>query len=411
MAFHVQLFIQDAGVKTQVTQWLQNAEFKNFKVQIDQPLSPNDIVVFEITTLFDWIRIKRIKKHYQGIIIFPILNDSLLKTAPIAFSLKLPTLFTKPLRKKEFLRHFKKILSVHSDYDVVDTENNFSGESFRDIFWRRVLKGEIKESAEVVRAFSIMSSTMVPNLVCVIQGFVKDPDREKKEGWEASAVVQKAFLEAMKEIGQEAYFVPFHKHAALMLKVPSEIATPSFWKEGKEAMFKAIQHVKEKYGIHLYMGVGSISREILRIKESYENAKIARVTVAKHQLSLRYFDEIPTNISVQKSVDYIRARFTQDLSMNEVAATINFSPTYFSRLFKKETGHSFVSYLTLVRLLRSIWLLRQSDQTIEQIALDLGFNTPNYFSSTFKKEIGLSPSQYRATKEILFSHNWVEDDF
>ena len=97
--------------------------------------------------------------------------------------------------------------------------------------------------------------------------------------------------------------------------------------------------------------------------------------------------------------------------MNEVAATINFSPTYFSRLFKKETGHSFVSYLTLIRILRSIWLLRRTDQTIEQIAMDLGFNTPNYFSSTFKKEIGLSPSQYRATKEILFSHNWSEDDF
>ena len=43
--------------------------------------------------------------------------------------------------------------------------------------------------------------------------------------------------------------------------------------------------------------------------------------------------------------------------------------------------------------------------------MDLGFNKPNYFSSTFKKEIDLSPSQYRATKEILFSHNWSEDDF
>ena len=92
--------------------------------------------------------------------------------------------------------------------------------------------------------------------------------------------------------------------------------------------------------------------------------------------------------------------------MNEVAANINFSPTYFSRLFKKETGHSFVSFLTLVRILRSIWLLRQTNQTIEQIAMDVGFNTPNYFSAIFKKEIGYSPSQYRLTKEILFSHNW-----
>ena len=78
---------------------------------------------------------------------------------------------------------------------------------------------------------------------------------------------------------------------------------------------------------------------------------------------------------------------------------------------KKETGHSFVSYLTLVRISRSIRLLRQNEQSIEQIAMEIGFNTPNYFSATFKKEIGLSPSQYRLTKEILFSHNWEDDDF
>lgn len=411
MTFHIQLFIKDNHEKAKIEEWLSHSIFRNFQIKTKEPICPNDIVIFEINSFFDWVKVRRMKKQYQGIIIFPLLDQSIIQTSPIAIELQLPALFTKPLKRNIFFRNLKRIILLYSELGVDEESNNLSGESFRDIFWRRILKDEVHSETDLSQAFSLMSSALVPNLVCVIQGFVTDPARERKEGWEASSVVQKAFVETMAEIGQEAYFVPFHKHAALMLKIPSELATPSFWKEGKQALFKAIDFVKEQYGIHLYIGVGSIAREILRLKESYEHAKVARVSVAKHRLSLRFFDEIPTNISVQKSVDYIQARFTENISMNEVAATINFSPTYFSRLFKKETGHSFVSYLTLLRLLRSIWLLRQTNQTIEQIAMDLGFNTPNYFSATFKKEIELSPSQYRATKEILFSHNWCEDDF
>ena len=410
MSFHVQLFLEDVQEKAKIQEWLNHPTFHVFQISNKESVSPNDIVIIEINSLFDWKKVRRMKEQCESIIIFPLLAQSMIHTSPLALELQLPALFTKPLKRNVFFRHFKKIISLFSEMGMEEEVNNMSGESFRDLFWRKVLKAEVDEE-DIANAYSLISLAMVPNLICVIQGFVVKTNEEKQEDWEASSVVQKTFMKAMNEIDHEASFISFHKHAVLMLKVPFEVATPSFWKEGEQALLKAIEFLKENYGIHLYIGVGSIARELLQLKESYEHAKIARKSVAKHHLSLRYFDEIPTNISVQKSVDYIQAHFMDNLSMNEVAATINFSPTYFSRLFKKETGHSFVSYLTLIRILRSIWLLRRTNQTIEQIAMDLGFNTPNYFSSTFKKEIGLSPSQYRATKEILFSHNWSEDDF
>lgn len=402
MSIHVRLLIEDAQEKLKIKEWMNLSYFTSFKVDVEKPLSSQDIVLIEVNSLLDWVKVQRMKKQYLGITIFPLLDQSMIKTAPLAIELQLSSLFIKPIKRNSFLRTFKKLALEHLQSDC---------KSNCELFWRGILKGENKGVTDISQQLSEISSTKIPNLVCVIQGFIRNPDSEKAGGWEASSVVQHAFLKEMSKIGCEASFVPFHKHLALLLKLPSGIATPSFWKVGENTILQTIEFLRESYGIQLYMGVGSLAHEPLYLKESYENAKIARRAVAKHHLSLRYYDEIPANISVQKSVDYIQEHFAESISMNEVAANINFSPTYFSRLFKKETGHSFVSYLTLTRILRSIFLLRQTNQAIEQIAMELGFNTPNYFSSTFKKEIGLSPSQYRATKEILFSHKWSEDDF
>ncbi|MGN1387481.1 MAG: helix-turn-helix transcriptional regulator [Bacillus sp. (in: firmicutes)] len=396
---HVHLHIEDAQEKQKIQEWLTQSFFTSFIVNEEKSLSSNDIVLIEVKSLLDWVKIRRMKKLYNRIIIFPLLEQHMIKTAPLAVELQLSSFFIKPVKRNTFHRHFKRLAQM-----PVKTNQSYDAE----LFWRKILKGEYPSNTELSRQLPAMT---IPNLVCVMQGWISQPHREKEEGWEASSIIQNAIQKATALIGCEAVFVPFHKHAALLLKVPSEIVSPSFWKAGEEALLQTIQFLKEDYGIQLYIGAGSLAREVLHVKESYENAKVARRTVAKHQLSLRYFDEIPTNISVQKSVDYIQDHYTESISMNEVAAMVNFSPAYFSRMFKKETGHSFVSYVTLVRILRSIWLLRRTDQAIEQIAMDLGFNTPNYFSATFKKEIGLSPSQYRVTKEILFSHNGNEDDF
>jgi two-component system, response regulator YesN len=92
-----------------------------------------------------------------------------------------------------------------------------------------------------------------------------------------------------------------------------------------------------------------------------------------------------------------------DLCRSEAGCeAVQFVP-YFCCLFKKETGCSFVEYVTFFRLQRAVWLLRHTNETIEQITDRLGFNTPNYFSSTFKKYVGMLASEYRATEEIIFS--------
>lgn len=83
------------------------------------------------------------------------------------------------------------------------------------------------------------------------------------------------------------------------------------------------------------------------------------------------------------------------LSVEMICEYLHISTAYFSTLFKKETGQSYVAYLTEVRLNKAVELLNQTDYKTYMIAEKVGYAEPNYFSYVFKKQYGISPSKYR----------------
>ena len=87
--------------------------------------------------------------------------------------------------------------------------------------------------------------------------------------------------------------------------------------------------------------------------------------------------------------------FQKDVSLDEVSRVANVSPYYFSKVFKEETGETFVEYLTGLRMEHAKNLLREKEKSIKQICVESGYSDPNYFSRIFKKMTGLSPLSCR----------------
>jgi len=100
---------------------------------------------------------------------------------------------------------------------------------------------------------------------------------------------------------------------------------------------------------------------------------------------------------MRQARSFIQAHFSEPLRLEEVASRVNLSPTYFCAKFKKETGQTFVEFLTAIRLEEAKALLTGSDLKIGQIAEGVGFQDARHFSRIFQQQTGMLPSEYRRT--------------
>ena len=92
---------------------------------------------------------------------------------------------------------------------------------------------------------------------------------------------------------------------------------------------------------------------------------------------------------------YIQANYNKKIGLMELANEFHLAPQYLSALFKKQTGYAPVEYLTRTRIDMAKELLRNSENKILSIALDVGYESPHYFHRIFKKNVGVAPTQYR----------------
>lgn len=84
----------------------------------------------------------------------------------------------------------------------------------------------------------------------------------------------------------------------------------------------------------------------------------------------------------------------------DLARLTGFSEAQFRRVFQRTMGVSPVQRLRSIRMERACQLLRQTDQTVEAIASEVGYAEPAFFAHSFKKLIGISPGRYRSTHEL-----------
>lgn len=91
---------------------------------------------------------------------------------------------------------------------------------------------------------------------------------------------------------------------------------------------------------------------------------------------------------------YVLRSLHRRVTQEEIAEHLHLNPSYFSRLFKRETGETFVEFVTRAKMEKAKELMDQTDSTVEELAELLGYENKSYFLKCFKSYSGLTPSEY-----------------
>lgn len=96
---------------------------------------------------------------------------------------------------------------------------------------------------------------------------------------------------------------------------------------------------------------------------------------------------------------YIKNNCSEPLRLDTIANMVGYNPAYFSRVFKEFSGKNFTEYLKCVRIEKAEFLLVDTNESVSNIALQVGFSDKTKFFKAFKNLVGCSPLEYRKSKK------------
>ncbi len=147
---------------------------------------------------------------------------------------------------------------------------------------------------------------------------------------------------------------------------------------------------------HLYQSSESLADFRINVKQMFKN-----LCKFENESSDKKY-----NNKIAAAIKFIEENYVKNLSLEEVAGYINMNASYFSNIFKKDTGMYFSDFIQKIRVEKSKSLLVQPKYKIYEIAEKVGFTDEKYYFKIFKKITGVTPTQYRnglfADEEQIF---------
>lgn len=149
----------------------------------------------------------------------------------------------------------------------------------------------------------------------------------------------------------------------------NQISVNDFWNDELLEMAEKMRHLAGVYKEWLKLAIG-------RIEELCSLKKVEKKVIAQIE-------------------EYVDKHLEERISRENIARAVCFSTDYISKLFKKETGISLSEYIIIQKINRAKKLLTESEESIGNIAIRLGYNSFSYFSEIFRKQTGILPSEYK----------------
>lgn len=146
-------------------------------------------------------------------------------------------------------------------------------------------------------------------------------------------------------------------------------------------------------------GIGSLYNELCNLEPQVLQKWLLKFCCMLHDdmADARYHSK---KSLIGRAKEYVHDNYQQeDLGLDDICKELGVSNSYFSSMFKKETGNSFVGYLTEYRMDKAARMLVETAEKSYMIAKSVGYSDPNYFSYVFKRQFGVSPSKYRTAYE------------
>ena len=105
---------------------------------------------------------------------------------------------------------------------------------------------------------------------------------------------------------------------------------------------------------------------------------------------------VPPARHLLRAKDLADARYSEAVSVDDMAAAAGLSRAHFSREFRRAYGESPHQYLLTRRMERAAWLLRATDRSVADVCFSVGLSSVGSFTTSFGRTYGVSPTAYRA---------------
>lgn len=189
----------------------------------------------------------------------------------------------------------------------------------------------------------------------------------------------------------------FHRDTLVKYRIGYTLAICDYVYRNLKVIEKVIRPYIEDAVIDINKNHSLLDYESMR-----EYLKILRFQMEKmNDLFCEFKISYRNNNDMNKAIAYINMNYQKPLTLAMVSNTVSLNYTYFSNVFKKYTGLSFLEYLRNIRVEKAKRILSETDFSIAEISDKVGYDNYKNFARAFKEETGITPIEYRRTIQMV----------